>query len=79
MYVVLRALLGFVSVSVVFSGFVLAVELVGGIWRIIAGVSYIFPVSLSYMIVAGIAWFIRDWRHLQLALSLPGFLFVGTW
>ncbi|KAF2886556.1 hypothetical protein ILUMI_19617, partial [Ignelater luminosus] len=79
MYVVLRTLLGFVSVSVVFSGFVLSVELVGGIWRIVAGVSYMFPVSVSYMTIAGIAWFFRDWRHLQLAVSLPGFIFVGLW
>lgn len=79
MYLVLRTLLGFVSVSVVFSGFVLSVELVGGIWRIVAGVSYMFPVSVSYMTISGIAWFFRDWRQLQLAVSLPGFIFVGFW
>ncbi|KAF5301568.1 hypothetical protein FQR65_LT08873 [Abscondita terminalis] len=79
MYVVVRTLLGFISVSVVFSGFVLSVELVGGIWRIVAGVSYLFPVAVSYMTISGIAWLLRDWRHLQLAISLPGFLFLGLW
>lgn len=79
MYIVVRTLLGFISVSVVFSGFVLTVELVGGIWRIVAGVSYLFPVAVSYMTISGIAWLIRDWRQLQLAISLPGFLILGLW
>lgn len=76
-YVVLRALLGFVSVSVVFSGFVLSLEVVGGVWRTVAGVSYLFPVSLSYAAIAAIAYFIQgNWRVLQLAVSLPGILFL---
>lgn len=79
LYAILRAILGFISVSVVFSGFVLAIEIVGGHWRTVAGLSYLFPVSLSYMSIAGLAWFLRDWRHLQIAISLPGFLFLIFW
>lgn len=78
-YVILRAALGFISVSVVFSGFVLAIEIVGGKWRTISGISYLFPVSLSYMMIAGIAYLITDWRQLQLAVSLPGILFLALW
>ncbi|KAJ3665869.1 hypothetical protein Zmor_001334 [Zophobas morio] len=79
MYFILRAALGFISVSVVFSGFVLSIELVGGNWRTVAGISYLFPVSLSYMIIAGMGWLLRDWRQLQLAISLPGFIFLILW
>lgn len=79
LYVFLRAALGFISVSVVFSGFVLSIELVEGNWRTVAGICYLFPVSLSYMSIAGIAWLLRDWRDLQLAVSLPGFLFLAVW
>ncbi|XP_066252579.1 organic cation transporter protein-like isoform X2 [Euwallacea similis] len=79
LYLVLRCLLGFFSVSVVFSGFVLAIELVGGHWRTITGISYLFPVSLGYCTISGIAYFLDDWRHLQLALSLPSALFLFTW
>lgn len=79
LYCALRAILGFVSVSVVFAGFVLAIELVGGIWRTVAGVCYLIPLALSYMTIAGIAWLLRDWRHLQLAISVPGFCFVALW
>ena len=79
MYSILRAMLGFISVSVVFSGFVLSIELVGGVWRTVAGISYLFPVSISYTVIAGMAWMVRDWRQLQLAISLPCVLFLGLW
>ncbi|CAH1119189.1 unnamed protein product [Phaedon cochleariae] len=79
LYAIFRVILGFISVSVVFSGFVLSIELVGGEWRTVAGISYLFPVSLSYMIIAGIGYLLRDWRHLQLAISLPGLLFQILW
>ncbi|XP_031334748.1 organic cation transporter protein-like [Photinus pyralis] len=79
LYVILRTILGFISVSVVFSGFVLTVEIVGGKWRIVSGVAYMFPVALSYIMISGIAWLLPHWRHLQFAISLPGFLFVALW
>ncbi|KAI4458533.1 solute carrier family 22 member [Holotrichia oblita] len=79
MYFILRAILGFISVSVVFSGFVLSIELVGGLWRTVAGIAYLFPLSISYATIAGMAYLLRNWRHLQLAISLPGILFLGLW
>ncbi|KAK6640769.1 hypothetical protein RUM44_012466 [Polyplax serrata] len=78
-FLVLRCLLGFISVSVVFSGFVLCMELVGGKWRTVSGVSYLFPVPLSYIAFAGIAYFIRDWKQIQLAITLPAVLLLGLW
>lgn len=80
-YFVLRTLLGFVSVAVVFCGFVLSLEVVGGVWRTVAGVSYLFPVSISYAVIAGMAYLIRgSWRNLQLAVSLPGILLlIALW
>ncbi|XP_034253034.1 organic cation transporter protein-like isoform X2 [Thrips palmi] len=68
---VLRFFLGFISVGIVFSGFVLCMEVVGGKWRTISGVSYLFPVPLSYIMIAGIAYLVRDWRSIQLAITLP--------
>nr|CAD7439948.1 unnamed protein product [Timema bartmani] len=78
-YVALRFCLGFISVGVVFSGFVLCMELVGGKWRTISGVSYLFPVPLSYIAIAGIAYYVRGWKNLQLAITLPSLLLFGLW
>lgn len=54
-------------------------ELVGGKWRTISGVCYIFPVSLGYISSAGISYFVREWKYNQLAISLPGLLLVSLY
>lgn len=54
-------------------------ELVDGKWRTISGVSYLFPVPLSYIAFAGIAFFIYDWQDIQLAITLPAVLLLGLW
>ncbi|XP_065222264.1 organic cation transporter protein-like isoform X2 [Planococcus citri] len=79
LFLILRAILGFVCVSIVFSGLILCMELVGGKWLTISGVSYMFPVPLSYIIIAGIAYVTHGWRSLQLAITLPSILFLGLW
>lgn len=79
LYLILRILLGFLSVSVVFSGFVLSMELVGGKWRTIAGVCNFFPLPVSYCLVSALSMALPNWRHLQLALSLPGILLITLW
>lgn len=55
-------------------------ELVGGKWRTISGVSFLFPVPLGYITVAGIAYVVRDWRIMQLAVTLPAItLLAAVW
>lgn len=57
----------------------LSVDLIGTEWtypkkRMLAGIITDYAFNLGYMLLAGIAYFIRDWRKLQLAISAPGFL-----
>lgn len=78
-YVVVRLVMGFVSVSVVYAAFVLSVELVGGKWVTIAGVCNFFPLPLAYLIVSLLSLVLPNWRELQLALSIPGCLLLGLW
>lgn len=42
----------------------------------LAGIITDYAFGLGYMLLAGIAYFIRDWRNLQLAISAPGFLLI---
>ncbi|XP_072155757.1 organic cation transporter protein isoform X1 [Bemisia tabaci] len=79
LYLVLRLFLGLFSVNVVFSGFVLCVELVSGKWLTICGVCYLLPLPVSYIMIAGIGYIIRDWRVLQWTITLPGALLLGLW
>ncbi|XP_053967589.1 organic cation/carnitine transporter 2 isoform X1 [Anastrepha ludens] len=79
MYMTLRVLTGFASMTVTVVSFVLVVELVSGKWRTITGILNILPVPISYILMACIAYFVRDWRHLQLAISLPWLSLLTIW
>lgn len=78
-YVIVRLIMGLVSVSVVYAAFVLSVELVGGKWVTIAGVCNFFPLPVAYIIVSLVSLYLPNWRDLQLALSLPGCLLLLLW
>ncbi|CAH2047300.1 unnamed protein product, partial [Iphiclides podalirius] len=78
-YVIVRLIMGLVSVSVVYAAFVLSVELVGGNWVTIAGVCNFFPLPLAYVIVSLLSLLLPNWRDLQLAVSLPGCLLLLLW
>ncbi|XP_036325496.1 organic cation transporter protein [Rhagoletis pomonella] len=79
MYMTMRTLTGFASMTVTVVSFVLVVELVSGKWRTITGILNILPVPISYILMACIAYFVRDWRHLQLAISLPWISLLTIW
>lgn len=42
----------------------------------LAGIITDYAFGLGYMLLAGVAYLIRDWRKLQLAISAPGFLLI---
>lgn len=48
--------------------------------RMLAGIITDYAFNAGYMLLAGVAYLIRDWRKLQLAISAPGFLlFFYVW
>lgn len=54
-------------------------EMVGPSKRFYAGVVVQYFFTLGYMLTALFAYLITDWRQLQIALSLPGLLFLLYW
>ncbi|KAJ6636443.1 Organic cation transporter protein [Pseudolycoriella hygida] len=79
MFMVLRIILGFASMGVTMVSFVLVVELVSGKWRTIIGVLDILPVAVSYILIAGIAYAVPQWRQLQLVITVPWISFLFAW
>ncbi|XP_030850614.1 organic cation transporter protein isoform X1 [Strongylocentrotus purpuratus] len=71
----LRTLLAMNNMGVFLVAFVLGTEFVGPSKRVVAGTGIMIGFSIGYMGLSVIAYLIRDWRHLQLALSVPVVLF----
>lgn len=79
LYLILRALLGLVSVSVTYAGLILAIEFVDGKWQTIAGMYNLFPLPVSYIMISGIAYLTQDYQNLQLCIGLPGVFLCLLW
>ena len=60
--------------------FVLATEFVGVRRRSLMGTSMFIAFPLALMVLAGIAYLVRDWRTLCIVTGAPGIPFViGYW
>lgn len=51
-------------------------EWTGSKQRMLAGIITDYFFGFGYILLAGVAYLIRDWRKLQLAISAPSFLFI---
>ncbi|KAA0708875.1 Solute carrier family 22 member 6-A [Triplophysa tibetana] len=75
-YVMLRFVVGMTVSAVIMNAFVLGTEWTGPKQRMLAGVITDYFFGFGYILLAGVAYLIPDWRKLQLAISAPGFLFL---
>ncbi|XP_003782259.1 solute carrier family 22 member 5 [Otolemur garnettii] len=80
MFIVLFTFVGMGQISNYVAAFVLGTEILGKSIRIIfstLGVCIFY--AFGYMVLPLFAYFIRDWRMLLLALTVPGVLCVALW
>ncbi|XP_061858509.1 organic cation/carnitine transporter 2 isoform X2 [Colius striatus] len=80
MFSVLFLLVGVGQISNYVAAFVLGTEILGKSIRVLfctLGVCIFY--AFGYMLLPLCAFFIRDWRMLLLALTLPGLLFIPLW
>ncbi|XP_074542236.1 solute carrier family 22 member 13 [Halichoeres trimaculatus] len=75
-YVILRFVVGTTISGIIINAFVLGTEWTCTKRRMLAGIITDYAFGLGYMLLPGIAYLIRDWRKLQLAISAPGFLLI---
>ncbi|CAL8086657.1 unnamed protein product [Orchesella dallaii] len=76
-FVIARFLIGMANSGVFLVAFVIAMELVGKDKRMVAGMGMQYFFTIGYVVIGVLAYFLREWRQLQLALSLPGILFLS--
>nr|XP_032825749.1 organic cation transporter protein-like isoform X1 [Petromyzon marinus] len=77
MYALARFMVGVAISGVIMNAFVLATEWTGIGERMLAGIATQQAFGVGYMLLAPVAYFIRDWRQLQLAISIPEILFIA--
>ena len=53
--------------------------MVGKESRMIAGVIFMMFFSLGFMLMGVLAFFVTDWRFYQIALTIPGLIFLAYW
>ncbi|XP_056438938.1 solute carrier family 22 member 13 [Gadus chalcogrammus] len=75
-YVCLRFVVGSTISGVIINAFVIGTEWTCTERRVLAPIATDFAFSFGVMSLAGLAYLMRDWRHLQLAISVPGFLLI---
>ncbi|KAM9824749.1 solute carrier family 22 member 13 [Neosynchiropus ocellatus] len=75
-YAMLRFVVGMTISGIIINAFVLGTEWTCTKRRMLAGITTDYAFGLGYMLLAGVAYLIRDWRKLQLAISAPGFLLI---
>lgn len=71
-----RLIIGATTSGVFLVSYVLAMEMVGPSRRLLAGVAVQMFFSLGYIFTAVFAYFFSDWRQFQIAITLPGLVFM---
>ncbi|XP_017084227.1 organic cation transporter-like protein [Drosophila eugracilis] len=75
-YTFARLMVGATTSGVFLVAYVVAMEMVGPDKRLYAGIFVMMFFSVGYMLTAAFAYFVHDWRWLQIALTLPGLIFM---
>ncbi|CAD1470638.1 unnamed protein product [Heterotrigona itama] len=75
-YVVFRLIVGSTTSGVFLVAYVIALEMVGPKKRLVAGVGCQLFFTTGYILTAAFAYFITDWRMLQIAITIPSIAFI---
>lgn len=70
-FLAFRALIGIATGGSMCTSFVLIMEYVGLKWRTLVGILYQLPFCLGHMLLGVIAYSFRDWRIMQVAITIP--------
>ncbi|CAD6992297.1 organic cation transporter protein [Ceratitis capitata] len=76
-YTIARFIIGATTSGVFLVAYVIAMEMVSPKKRLYAGIFLLMFFSVGFMLTAAFAYFIHEWRTLQIAISLPGLLFLA--
>ncbi|XP_062580306.1 organic cation transporter protein-like [Saccostrea cucullata] len=78
-FVLIRICVGAATSGVFMTGFVIGMELVGPGKRLFAGVVNEIFFAVGLVLLAGVAFALRDWFWIELSLSIPTVVFISFW
>ena len=79
-FVLLRCVVGACTSGVFLVAYVLAMEMVGPKYRVMAGTLCQYYYTFGYLVMALVAYLLNhNWHYLQIALSAPCVLFLSYW
>lgn len=79
LFVVVSFFTGASTAAVWTSAFVIGMELVGPSKRVYTGVIINFFFAGGLLALGGVAWAVRDWRYLDLAVTSPVLFYLSYW
>ncbi|XP_072019040.1 organic cation transporter protein-like [Amphiura filiformis] len=75
-FCIMQFLLGMTSSGIFVTAYVIGTELVGPSKRALAGIAIRIFYSLGMMLLAVLAWVLRDWPKIELVISVPPIIFL---
>lgn len=75
-FTIARTVIGATTSGVFLVAYVLAMEMVGPSYRLFAGVAVMAFFTFGYILDAAFAFFFMEWREFQIAITLPGIIFL---
>lgn len=79
-FIILRCVVGATTSGVFLVAYVLAMEMVGPKYRVVAGTLCQYYYTLGYLVMAAVAFLLNhNWHLLQVVLSAPCLLFLTYW
>ncbi|XP_052811967.1 organic cation transporter protein-like [Mya arenaria] len=79
LFVIVEFILGASVIATFMPGYIISLELTSSSKRAWPGVISDFPYVLGLILMAVVAYIVREWFKLQLYTSLPGLLFLSYW
>ncbi|XP_050727292.1 organic cation transporter protein-like isoform X2 [Eriocheir sinensis] len=78
LFLVCRLVMAFTGTIVYQASYILAMEASSVRHRSLVGIMFSVPFALGNMLLPGLAYLLRDWRHLHLAISVPVILLIAN-
>lgn len=76
---IIRFLQGVACAGIITTAFVIGIEIVGPSKRRYTGINFEFFFASGFVILALLAYLIRNWQYLELALSMPTIFYMLVW